>query len=85
MESKRNDGGQAFPMIDVAIDGNAIGSAGMSLRDWFAGQALAAWVASADAFNDECRERGSSTRIEADDTATSCYQYADAMLKARAE
>jgi hypothetical protein len=130
MEPKRDDGGQAFPMIDVAIDGQAIGSAGMSLRqyaaihlrvpdsgndwlddmirnsneentttkespmvvlfqgdlrDYFAGQALAAWIASADAFNDECRERGSSTRIEADDTATSCYQYADAMLKARAE
>jgi hypothetical protein len=36
MESKRDDGGQAFPMIDVAIDGNAIGSAGMSLRQYAA-------------------------------------------------
>jgi len=97
MGEKQNDGGPAYPCsvrkIENYMDEGGYGrertvtvvQGGMSLRDWFAGQALAAWIASADAFNDECRERGSSTRIGADDTAKTCYQYADAMLKARAE
>ena len=36
METKQNDGGQAFPMVDVLIDGQAIGSAGMSIRQYAA-------------------------------------------------
>ena len=35
------DGGPAFPEYDTF---NGRLSAGMSLRDWFAGQALSAWV-----------------------------------------
>ena len=34
--TKPNDGGPAFPMSDIGIHGFY----GMTLRDWFAGQAL---------------------------------------------
>jgi hypothetical protein len=40
-EQKKNDGGPAFP-----IPSNVITKYGMSLRDWFAGQAMAAMVGS---------------------------------------
>lgn len=39
--SARKDGGQAFPSPDYANGG---GVDGMSLRDWFAGQALGALI-----------------------------------------
>jgi photosystem II stability/assembly factor-like uncharacterized protein len=42
-----NDGGHAFPIADAYdADGRLIayGNAGMTLRDWFAGQALAGLV-----------------------------------------
>jgi hypothetical protein len=60
-----NDGGSAFPRH--AYDGHY----GMTLRDWFAGQALAGLIA------DQSRD-GS-----ADDRARYAYAYADAMLRAR--
>jgi hypothetical protein len=70
METKRDDGGQAFPMIDLKVDGMAIGSAGMSLRDWFAGQALIG-IAMLE------------TSRTFDEDAASAYKFSDAMLKAR--
>ena len=39
---KKNDGGFAFP---VPNDANTNGQEGMTLRDWFAGQALAGLIA----------------------------------------
>ena len=86
--SKENDGGPAYPQPEIngdPVNSWTRGCGGLSARDWFAGQALAVCIELADAFNDECRERGSSTRIEADATAITCYQYADGMLKARAQ
>jgi hypothetical protein len=74
METKQNDGGQAFPMVDVLIDGQAIGSAGMSIRDYFAGQALIGLLSGRP--DSECDEIG---------YAGDAYRFADAMLKARAE
>jgi hypothetical protein len=63
-----NDGGQAFPshpaLYSTAKQGDA---QGMTLRDWFAGQALAS---SADAATAEA-------------LAKKCYVLADAMLAAR--
>ena len=50
--SERNDGGPAFPRPSgEARDGNGTsfwppGHPGMTLRDWFAGQALAGLIAS---------------------------------------
>lgn len=62
---QKYDGGPAFPA--------GIGN-GMSLRDWFAGQALAGMVAS---------YAGTSTHYAVDSDAERAYRYADAMLAAR--
>ena len=63
-----NDGGPAFPFAKEmeTIQGLQF-STGMSLRDWFAGQALVGMLAS------------NSRSWCAEDS----YVYADAMLKAR--
>jgi len=47
----------------------------MSLRDWFAGQALAGWMAS---FTPDCG-------VKAKHCAELAYELADAMLAARTE
>lgn len=62
----REQGGFAFP---EPHDDHGGGSKGMTLRDWFAGQALMS-----AAFDDE---------IEASDAASRAYEYADAMIAAR--
>jgi hypothetical protein len=75
--SERNDGGPAFPHeadyvrndkggFDLLIEHHP----GMTLRDWFAGQALVG-IALLD------------TTMSFDDDAVTCYKFADAMLKAR--
>lgn len=70
-----NDGGPAFPVAPCGTgdprDGMTTGHDGMTLRDWFAGQALAGILASPD-------KTRSFTRI-----AEECYKQADAMLEAR--
>ena len=68
--SKHDDGGPAFPSVDY-------GSIGMSLRDWFAGQALAGVIAACcqDTLNFETREQL---------FARNAYAIADAMLAERA-
>lgn len=75
-----NDGGRAFPAA-LSIEKEFIGSDGMSLRDWFAGEALNG-VLAANAHPSSCGA------IPVDDggalfVAEYCYRYADAMLKAR--
>ena len=65
---KDRDGGPAFPGTAVRIPPIV----GMSLRDWFAGQALSGLVVTAD-----------ETSAGADLTTGAAYEYADAMLKAR--
>lgn len=69
-DAKRNDGGSAFPV--QWPDG--VPDSGMTLRDWFAGKALAGWLAEAN-LPDE--------KIES--LAARMYRIADAMLKARGE
>jgi hypothetical protein len=76
MSEKINDGGPAFPMDSARNSYNP----GMSLRDWFAGQAL----------GDLAREsivRGVAARGSLSEScelcADTCYKYADAMLRAR--
>jgi hypothetical protein len=68
-----NDGGPAFPRHALKItfpDGSVVPhDPGMTLRDWFAGQALAGLLANPD------------TWTEAGGVAA--YRYADAMLRAR--
>jgi hypothetical protein len=63
------DGGPAFPVVDpVTISSYVI--PGMTLRDWFASQALAGMVTEYSA-------------KEAKLLARHCYERADAMLEAR--
>lgn len=72
-QAKINDGGPAFPST-VQYDGrNICDIPGMSLRDWFAGQALAGLLASQDR----------ATRIQ--DNVTQAFAVADAMLAVRSE
>lgn len=63
----REDGGPAFP--PVVMD-----APGMSLRDWFAGQALSGLLADPNV-------RSSESLFE--NAAASAYIFADAMLVAR--
>lgn len=66
MNAKRNDGGPAFP---TDYEDDKFNRAGMTLRDWFAGQFLAG-------------QRWSGGTL--DELAHDSYQLADAMLAARA-
>ena len=73
MPQRKYDGGQAFPGPGPLY--NDMGDLtdaefGMSLRDYFAGQALAGFIA-----NDSVVEEGM--------VASWCYKQADAMIAAR--
>jgi len=76
--SAPNDGGPAFP---VTFDHGECKSESpdMSLRDWFAGQALAGMCAS-DYWSENAQ---ADKRIYTDPLANGAYAVADAMLKAR--
>lgn len=74
MSQQIDDGGSAFPNpIEWDPNGQVVskGSHGMSLRDWFAGQALAGNLAYP---HNELSPGGA---------AIMAYKYADAMLAAR--
>jgi hypothetical protein len=70
-EQPVSDGGPAFPNKDEL--GNMI--AGMSLRDYFAGQALTGWLSDPHVL---CRRDEDKLAV-----TKQCYLLADAMLKAR--
>lgn len=77
MSDERNDGWPAFPYVDAE---NEVSYSGMSLRDWFAGQALigaliTAQIIDATTPNIDPAEIGESAR--------DAYRIADEMLKAR--
>lgn len=69
------DGGQAFP--ERANDGYGcpVTVGGMTLRDWFAGQALVGLLAGDPGYESE----------DADSAAEDAFMYADAMLAARSK
>lgn len=77
----RPDGGPAFPgraivkkrdhKLGILLDREII-SSGMSIRDWFAGQALAGMLACPNAEG------------TVEEFASDAYRYADAMLAERA-
>jgi hypothetical protein len=72
--SKEN-GGPAFPIeVNCAQSGARLTMPGMTLRDYFAGQALAGWLAS---------YAGVTQVISHDNTAEESYKFADAMLAER--
>lgn len=71
---QHNDGGPAFPVLrenDNPTMPLIMASAGMSLRDWFAGQALAGALAD------------TNNVASAEANAKAAYAMADAMLKER--
>jgi len=74
--SKIDNGGPAFPFShkDITAEGGefAVYRHGMSLRDWFAGQALAGICAS-----------GPGTQWTDARIASAAYAMADAMIEAR--
>jgi hypothetical protein len=80
MMAQEKDGGAAFPIPDqrdtVTGEGLVQGERGLTIRDWFAGQALAGmaghWVET-------------PRPVDCDDYAKRAYRFADAMLKARAQ
>ncbi len=82
MSAEIDDGGPAFPHGEIVQDmldekgrfvGNRVGQphSGMTLRDWFAGQALAGNLAYPNVDLDPCQ------------AARMSYKYADAMIAAR--
>jgi hypothetical protein len=80
METQHNDGGPAFP---APAGVSHITLQGMTLRDWFAGQALsgidglrAHYVSNREQERDEAERRAAWA-------AAAAYRYADAMLEER--
>jgi hypothetical protein len=90
MSAPTNDGGPAFPAPAYAAN---ITDKGMTLRDYFAGQALAGFVGEwekeirLEGTDDICdaKRRESERDIWFKQTAFTCFAYADAMLAARKE
>jgi len=70
MSDAKNDGGPAFP---TGLTPGHYSQEGMSMRDWFAGQAIAG----------VCRPTPDGWSLSPQDHATWAYQIADAMLEAR--
>ncbi len=76
--SAPTDGGPAFPMPDTVYPSGQVqtGCYGMSLRDWFAGQAVSGILAS-----NSCQDNITSSEQE----VAYAYKIADAMLAERAK
>jgi len=77
----KNDGGPAFPSQPIqqmpGVGGIMIEQGGMTLRDWFAGQALAGVCGSPELMA-TINPGGGDRAI-----AQACWQMADAMLAER--
>lgn len=72
MTSNKQDGGPAYPLQPASMP--EMHYLGMSLRDYFAGQALAGLLGG---------RGGPIQRKFLSDEALLCYEYADAMLAER--
>lgn len=82
--SKIDDGGPAFPIIPPCtpdgpyVPGYPYPEPGMSLRDWFAGQALIGVVTTLGKVRDQAEY---DAKVKAG--AEIAFEFADAMIKAR--
>lgn len=74
------DGGPAFPM--PASDGFHEQQSGMSLRDWFAGQAMRGCLANPDISKSAARCKVTTAEFRAD-ISRAAYLMADEMIAAR--
>lgn len=70
MSAPTNDGGPAFPSVGEGFGNPSYSAPGMTLRDYFAGQALIGQLAFLPYHQPE-------------EGAATCYRFADAMLAAR--
>ena len=81
--TQKNDGGPAFPQKRLYRDGQGIDheihETGMTLRDYFAGQALAGIMGP----NYDWFTSGTETGSRTHEAAFFAYSLADAMLAAR--
>lgn len=75
----RNDGGPAFPLQNAQFTDAYGGAPGMSLRDYFAGHALAGMAAGT------LMDAGTLLIGNEDAAAVYAYKLADAMLEERAK
>lgn len=81
MSEPIQDGGPAYPGPAFSQSGYQNGhSMGMSLRDWFAGQAMRVVAYDLAAIGVVAKQLG---KRESDVIAAAAYQLADAMLAAR--
>jgi hypothetical protein len=78
MSDKIEDGGPAFPM-GYHRDGNSADHGGMTLRDWFAGQALAGWSQAHDRIASNMH-----SSYDHEEIVRVAYKIADAMLARKA-
>lgn len=79
----KDTGGPAFPCPELRLDdGTGVVAAcdGMTLRDYFAGQALIPFVGHC---LDQAQEKGDTAEIAAKRYARSAYFIADAMIAER--
>ncbi|MDH0869715.1 hypothetical protein [Agrobacterium pusense] len=84
-DSKIDDGGSAFPVPEEnRLSDGTYCNEGMSLRDYFAGQALAGIYASRDLQHAILHDQGKAGSGEFDTCmAKQAYSQADAMIAAR--
>lgn len=70
------DGGSAFPVMwNQNTPGELIAEPGMTLRDWFAGQAISGALLAP--------RPSEGMVVSPEGLAQACYKYADAMIKER--
>lgn len=75
------DGGPAFP-----LDTNCRCNYGMSMRDYFAGQALMGMISCQDFMNDLIKQDHIESREDArKELSSEAYKYADAMIAERSD
>lgn len=82
MPNEIKDGGPAFPLPSGWTplgEREHYHELGMSLRDWFAGQAMHGWVVD----DDDMKHFYNGEQPEWELMAKNAYAFADAMLKAR--
>ena len=84
MKPNTPDGGDAFPRVQQDSDadwrGPVYSSGGMSLRDWFAGQALAGLLA---AYGSHAKKDSDGALRISVTVTKAAYDAADAMLSER--
>lgn len=82
--SRFNDGGQAFPVLALSTAGDEHYVEGMSLRDWFAGQALAGLCANPGGpFQANEMQGWGMCNCDEHTVARTAYTLADAVLQDR--